>query len=98
MSERAAPPPPRRAPVPRGRQIGAVIAFIALCAIAMLGFLGYSIGLTALIIGLVAAILPVPALVACFLWLDRYAPEPAKYLVFCFAWGAFPSTLAALGV
>jgi RsiW-degrading membrane proteinase PrsW (M82 family) len=62
----------------------------------MLGFLGYNIGLTALIIGLVAAILPVPALVACFLWLDRYEPEPAKYLVFCFAWGAFPATLTAL--
>ncbi|GFJ90992.1 hypothetical protein Prum_046340 [Phytohabitans rumicis] len=80
----------------RAVQVGLVIAFIAACAIGMLGYLGYNIGVTALIIGLVAAILPVPALVACFLWLDRYEPEPAKYLVFCFAWGAFVSTAASL--
>src|SRR5947209_10672528 len=30
----------------------------------------------ALLIGLAAAILPVPVLVSCFLWLDRYEPEP----------------------
>ena len=98
MSDVAAAPPARRSAVRRGLQIGVVIFFIAVCAIVMLGFLGYNIGVTALIIGLVAAILPVPALVACFLWLDRYEPEPAKYLVFCFAWGAFPSTLTALFV
>ena len=60
----------------RGLLLGGVIAFIAACAIAMLVILGYSIGLNALIIGFVAAILPVPVLVACFLWLDRYEPEP----------------------
>ncbi len=37
-------------------------------------------------------------LVACFLWLDRYEPEPLQYLVFCFAWGAFVSTATALAV
>ncbi|BCB80226.1 hypothetical protein GCM10022251_06080 [Phytohabitans flavus] len=99
MSEFAlAPPPPRRPAVRRGLQVGAVILFIAACAIGILGYLGYSIGVTALVIGLVAAILPVPVLVACFLWLDRYEPEPAKYLVFCFVWGAFVSTTAALVV
>jgi protease PrsW len=98
MSELAPAATGRRSAVRRGVQIGAVIMFIALCAIGMLGYLGYNIGVTALIIGLVAAILPVPALVACFLWLDRYEPEPAKYLVFCFAWGAFVSTAAALVV
>lgn len=89
---------PARRSVRRGVQIGLVIAFIAACAIGMLGYLGYNIGVVPLIIGLVAAILPVPALVACFLWLDRYEPEPTKYLVFCFTWGAFVSTAASLGV
>ncbi|HEU4424371.1 MAG TPA: PrsW family intramembrane metalloprotease, partial [Pilimelia sp.] len=95
-----------RGPQPTGRRLGwkrvlllaGVIGFIALCAIAMIGFLGYSIGLDALLVGIAAAILPVPILVACFLWLDRYEPEPVKYLIFAFCWGAFVSTLASLFV
>jgi RsiW-degrading membrane proteinase PrsW (M82 family) len=75
-----------------------VIGFIAVCAVAMLLILGFSYGVSALIIGLGAAILPVPVLVACFLWLDRYEPEPTRYLLFCFAWGSSVATLAALGV
>jgi RsiW-degrading membrane proteinase PrsW (M82 family) len=30
-----------------------------------------------------------------FLWLDRYEPEPVKYLAFCFAWGAFVATFVS---
>jgi RsiW-degrading membrane proteinase PrsW (M82 family) len=71
---------------------------IAGCATTMLLILGFSYGVEALLIGLAAAILPVPVLVACFLWLDRYEPEPAWYLVICFGWGASGATLAALGV
>ncbi|GAB1643379.1 hypothetical protein KRMM14A1259_38020 [Krasilnikovia sp. MM14-A1259] len=78
--------------------LAAVIGFIAVCAIAMLVFLGYSFGIAGLVIGLVAAILPVPILVGCFLWLDRYEPEPTRYLVFCFAWGAAVATAVALAV
>ncbi|GAB1694757.1 hypothetical protein KRM28CT15_65600 [Krasilnikovia sp. M28-CT-15] len=76
--------------------LGAVIGLIAVCAIAMLVFLGYNFGIAGLVIGLVAAILPVPVLVGCFLWLDRYEPEPTRYLVFCFAWGAAVATAVAL--
>lgn len=52
----------------------------------------------AVIIGVAAAIVPVPLLVTCFLWLGRYNPKPAKYLVFCFGWGACVATSVALGV
>ncbi|MDT4992069.1 MAG: protease PrsW [Actinoplanes sp.] len=90
--------PGRRAGWRRWLPLTGLIAFIALCAVAMLGFLGFSYGISALIIGLVAAILPVPVLVGCFLWLDRYEPEPTRYLLFCFAWGSSVATLAALGV
>ncbi|MEV6297909.1 PrsW family intramembrane metalloprotease [Actinoplanes sp. NPDC051861] len=91
------------APIP-GRRIGwrrwlpvtAVITLIAVAAIGMLIFLGYSIGITGLAIGLTAAILPVPLLASSFAWLDRYEPEPVKYLVFCFAWGAAVATAVAL--
>jgi protease PrsW len=71
---------------------------IAGCAIAMLLILGFSYGVQALLVGLAAAILPVPVLVACFLWLDRYEPEPPWFLAICFGWGASVATLTALGV
>src|SRR5919107_3007943 len=73
--------PRRRRGWRRGLLLGGAIAFIAACAIAMIAILGYSIGLTALIIGSVAAVLPVPVLVSCFLWLDRYGPEPVRALI-----------------
>jgi RsiW-degrading membrane proteinase PrsW (M82 family) len=94
----ALPPAPRRARVRRGLLLGITIAFIALCAIVMLVVIGFNIGVDALIIGLAAAIIPVPVLVLAFLWLDRYEPEPTHYLILCFSWGAFVATLLALGV
>ena len=90
--------PQRRVAVRRGLVMAGVIVFIAACAVFMLFTLGESLGAQALAVGLVAAILPVPVLVACFLWLDRYEPEPMRYLVLCFAWGAFVSTAASLKV
>ncbi|WP_410821629.1 PrsW family intramembrane metalloprotease [Micromonospora sp. 050-3] len=78
--------------------LAGVVLLIAACAVFMVFTLGQSLGVQALLIGVVAAILPVPVLVACFLWLDRYEPEPLKYLIFCFAWGAFVSTAASLTV
>jgi RsiW-degrading membrane proteinase PrsW (M82 family) len=95
-----APPttPPRKTGWRRWLPLAAVIGGIAVCAVAMLLILGFSNGITGLAIGLVAAILPVPVLVGCFLWLDRYEPEPTRYLVFCFAWGSAVATLVALGV
>ncbi|MEV6487587.1 PrsW family glutamic-type intramembrane protease [Actinoplanes sp. NPDC051633] len=90
--------PARKVGWRRWLPLAGVISFIAACSIAMLLILGFSNGIAGLIIGLVAAILPVPVLVGCFLWLDRYEPEPNRYLVFCFAWGASVATLVAIGV
>ncbi|WP_203768596.1 PrsW family intramembrane metalloprotease [Actinoplanes nipponensis] len=90
--------PGRRSRWPRWLPLTLVITFIAACAIAMLVILGVSNGPQGLAIGLGAAILPVPVLVGCFLWLDRYEPEPSRYLIFCFAWGSAVATLVAIGV
>ena len=68
--------------------LGALITFMALCEIGLLIYVGSHIGAAALGIGFVTALIPVPVLVASFLWLDRYEPEPVRYLLFCFAWGA----------
>src|SRR5687768_226748 len=62
--------------------IAGVIGFLLAGAIGMLFFLGVGMGPSALAIGLTAAVLPVPLLVASFLWLDRYEPEPIRYLAF----------------
>ena len=42
------------------------------------------------------ALLPVGPLVGCFLWLDRYEPEPRRLLVSAVAWGALVATTLAL--
>ncbi|MFC6562931.1 PrsW family intramembrane metalloprotease [Actinoplanes utahensis] len=95
-------PPPPTLPAPgragwwRWVEIGGAITLIALAAIGMLIFFGYNIGPAGLAIGLTAAILPVPLLASAFVWLDRYEPEPAKYLIYCFAWGAAVATAVAL--
>ncbi|MFY1689536.1 PrsW family intramembrane metalloprotease [Plantactinospora sp. WMMB782] len=75
--------------------IGAV-TLIVVCAVLMAWELVSPAGVTPPLIGLAAAALPVPVLVACFLWLDRYDPEPVRYLAFCLGWGAAVSTFAAL--
>jgi RsiW-degrading membrane proteinase PrsW (M82 family) len=94
----AAAPPPKRFNWKRTLMLAGVIAFIALCGIAVLIVIGWRGGLVAFSVGLVGAVLPVPLLVFCFLWLDRYEPEPVKYLLFCFAWGACVSTAASIAV
>jgi RsiW-degrading membrane proteinase PrsW (M82 family) len=50
----------------------------------------------AIAVGLMLALLPVGPLVACYLWLDRYEPEPVRLLLTAFLWGALVATAAAL--
>ncbi|MFT4286423.1 PrsW family intramembrane metalloprotease [Nocardioides sp.] len=49
-----------------------------------------------LVTATVLASLPVVPLVACFLWLDRYEPEPRALLALGLGWGAFVAVFAAL--
>lgn len=51
---------------------------------------------TALVVGAVLAALPVGPLVAIFMWLDRYEPEPRLLLLLALGWGAFVATSVAL--
>ncbi len=50
----------------------------------------------ALAVGVVLAALPVGPVIATYLWLDRYEPEPRGLLVMAFGWGALVATGAAL--
>ncbi|MGN0065794.1 MAG: PrsW family intramembrane metalloprotease [Nocardioides sp.] len=51
---------------------------------------------TSLAIGVLLAAVPVGPLIGCYMWLDRYEPEPRSLLVAGLLWGAFASTAAAL--
>ncbi|MDG6100676.1 PrsW family intramembrane metalloprotease [Dactylosporangium aurantiacum] len=94
----AAAPPAKRSDRRRLLTLIGVMGGIAACGVALLAFFGFSGGWTALVIGVAAAVIPVPLLVFCFLWLDRYEPEPIRYLVFVFGWGACVATAVALVV
>jgi protease PrsW len=84
--------------LPRWLVITGASLIVGGAAIGMLLILGFGLSPLGLTIGLAAAILPVPVLIACFLWLDRYEPEPIHYLLFAFGWGAAPATFVAYWV
>lgn len=68
----------------------AVGALLTLLVLALSGAPGTTLLATAL------AALPVGPVLAAYLWLDRYEPEPRILLASGLAWGAFVATMAAL--
>jgi RsiW-degrading membrane proteinase PrsW (M82 family) len=44
---------------------------------------------------LILAAIPVPFLIAAYLWLDRYEPEPTRFVAAALLWGAVISTFGA---
>ena len=73
-----------------------VIAAVA--AIPMAVVLALSGGGGVVLLAALFALIPVGPLVGCYLWLDRYEPEPKSLLAAGLAWGAFVSTFLALVV
>ena len=78
----------------RGRSaIKLVFAVIAILGALLLGLIvlfliGVETGPVALLIGLIAATLPVPLYLLLVLWIDRYESEPYWMLATAFFWGA----------
>lgn len=97
-------PDPDPAPVParrrfwrrRGLRTGAVATVLALAGLAILALVREETGTRGMLVGGGLALLPVPLLIAGYLWLDRVAPGPWRYRVFAFSWGAFAATLVAM--
>ncbi|WIX83885.1 PrsW family intramembrane metalloprotease [Amycolatopsis carbonis] len=69
---------------------------VALCGLFLFGLATARVGVGAVAIGVLAALVPVAVVVAGFLWVDRWEPEPAKLLLLAFAWGACIATITAL--
>src|SRR3954452_4361191 len=92
------PPALLRRPRRRGNTVFvAVVSCAMLLGAAVMGLaLLSSDAPSALVVGVVLAALPVGPVIACFLWLDRYEPEPVPLLVTAFGWGALVATAAAL--
>ena len=74
--------------------IVAVALFLGACVMALV--LLAAGAPSAIVVGVVLASLPLGPLVACYLWLDRYEPEPIRLLALAFGWGALVATAAAL--
>ena len=92
------PPELLRRPRRRGNVLFTVLVTLAMlvgAAVMSLALLG-SNAPDALAIGVLLAALPVGPVIASFLWLDRYEPEPVPLLAMAFGWGALVATAAAL--
>jgi RsiW-degrading membrane proteinase PrsW (M82 family) len=73
-----------------------VSVLVGVGGLLMLGILALSGAPAIMFLATVMAAIPVVPLVLCYLWLDRYEPEPKKLLAFGLLWGAFVATVAAI--
>src|SRR4029453_18592745 len=55
--------------------VAVTIGLIAVAGLAIYGYLGYTLGPAAFLLAAGLAVLPLPIVVGCFWWLDRYEPE-----------------------
>ncbi len=75
----------------------AVLVALLLALVSLL-LIGMETGMLALLVGFVAATLPVPVYITLVLWMDRYEPEPVWMIAAAFFWGALASFIIALFV
>lgn len=73
-----------------------VTVIVLLCALPIALVISMSGAPDSLVLATVLAALPVGPLVSCYLWLDRYEPEPRYLLALGLAWGGFVATAVAL--
>ena len=73
-----------------------VTVLVCLGALPILVIIALSGAPGSMVLATVLAALPVGPLVACYLWLDRYEPEPKRLLAMALLWGGFVATAGAL--
>ncbi|WP_202968856.1 MULTISPECIES: PrsW family intramembrane metalloprotease [unclassified Pseudonocardia] len=88
-------------PAPSAKRRGVLLPVVGLVVLALLtvitiGVLQRAIGTGGVVIGTLAALLPVVPVVAAFLWVDRWEPEPPRMLMGAFLWGAGFAALMSL--
>ncbi|WP_068797444.1 PrsW family intramembrane metalloprotease [Pseudonocardia sp. HH130630-07] len=88
-------------PAPSAKRRGVLLPVVGLVVLALLtvmtiGVLQRAIGTGGVVIGTLVALLPVVPVVAAFLWVDRWEPEPPRMLMGAFLWGAGFAALVSL--
>ncbi len=73
-----------------------VTVLVSVGALAIVAVLAFSGAPRTLVVATLLAAVPVGPLVACYLWLDRYEPEPRSMLAAGLLWGCFVATAGAL--
>ncbi len=73
-----------------------VAVLVLLGAVLMAVIIALSGAPSSVALGVLLAAVPVGPLIGCFMWLDRYEPEPRMLLVAALLWGAFASTAGAV--
>src|SRR6478752_5281749 len=71
---------------------GLIALFLGLLVLIVIGF---ETGPVALLLGFIAATIPVPLYIILVLWIDRYEAEPLWMLATAFFWGALFATFFA---
>jgi RsiW-degrading membrane proteinase PrsW (M82 family) len=71
------------------------LVLLAIPTLIVLGLLSTNLGSVPVLVGTMGAVLPVLPVVAAFLWVDRWEPEPSGLLLAAFLWGAGVSVLGA---
>ena len=79
-------------PAKVGRLVLLATGLLAIGAVILAVFIVLQGGPKAAGIAVALAALPVGPLIACYLWLDRYEPEPLRYLIIGLGWGAVVAT------
>jgi len=89
--------PPLPAPV---RQVGAPLAAIVVLGTitALILTLQTAVNPGGTVLGFGLATTAMVAVLLCYLWLDRWEPEPPRLLVLSFLWGASVAVLIAVGL
>lgn len=72
------------------------LIIFGVCGLAVLGVMIGRVGTVAVLIGAVAALVPVALVISAFLWVDRWEPEPSGLLAAALLWGACVATIASL--